>query len=405
MIDLWLYGTHLATIKVERASRMRLSYSDAAIERWGLGSRVFTVAEPMGTVPLTPAPTAAIVEGLLPEGEALKVLTLAFGGHADLLLELGRDTIGAIIAVPEGEVPAEPDLGENLVPLTELEVAARIRGLDTAPLGVAPERTVRLSIAGAQPKLPLVRVGDTFADPTFSHPSDVILKPEPGSWPRLAELEHWGLGIMSAAGVPVPNHDVRTVDGIQILVIDRYDRKPEDDPSHVRLHQEDLCMALGARPKEKYAKSHRAPTSLRKMALAIYENTDDPNTDVEHFIAMLIVNVAIGNCDAHARNTSLIHEPDGTIRLAPAYDVIPTYHYRDHDRLLAQPINRNVMRPESVTGPHLRAEVDSWGLPNLPAALSAAYERVSVAVSASTPPPDTGDLTALLSSFARLMPT
>jgi len=405
MIDLWLYGTHLATITVERASRMRMTYSDAAIRKWGLGSRIFTIAEPISTVTLTPGPTAAIVEGLLPEGDALDRLTQAFGGYGDLLLALGRETIGAVIALPEGAVPATPSSDEQLTPLTESDVAARIRRLDSAPLGVAPATQVRLSIAGAEPKLPLVRVGDTFADPTFSHPSDVILKPEPGAWPRLVELEHWGLDVMSAAGVPVPPHEVLTISDIPVLVVDRYDRKPGVAPELARVHQEDMCMALGARPKEKYTTSHRAPTSLIKIARAIYENTDDPRSDIEHFLTMLLVNVAIGNCDAHARNTSLIHDPGGAVHLAPAYDVIPTYHYAGHDRHLAQPIDRNVTKPESVNGNHLRAEVESWGLPNMDTALTSACERTRHAIDTITPPEDARDLSWLLSTFERLRPS
>lgn len=81
MVDLWLYGTRLARIEFERRSRVRLSYAEEAIGRWGLGSRIFTVSQPITTVTLTPGPTAAIVEGLLPEGDALTLLMGEFGSR------------------------------------------------------------------------------------------------------------------------------------------------------------------------------------------------------------------------------------------------------------------------------------------------------------------------------------
>jgi serine/threonine-protein kinase HipA len=125
---------------------------------------------------------------------------------------------------------------------------------------------------------------------------------------------------------------------------------------------------------------------------------------MQAFVTILVVNVAIGNADAHARNLSLVHRPDGSVRLAPAYDVIPTYHYPSHSRHLAQPVDRDVLRPESVTGAHLRAEVASWGIPGLEAKLDAAYERVEHALAAVDLPIASDPLEELLGQFERLRP-
>lgn len=403
MVDLWLYGTRLARIDFERRSRMRLSYAEEAIDRWGLGSRVFTVAQPLTTATLTPGPTAAIVEGLLPEGDALAVLMAQFGSQESLLLELGRETVGAVVAV-ESDTDPPPYTSDGPVALTESDVAARLRGLPTAPLGVSRGTEVRLSLPGVQAKLPLGLVDGDYVDPSFGIPSAVILKPEPSAWPGMVDLESWGLAVLRAADVPTPDWSIETFEGIRTLVVHRYDREPGADLEHRRIHQEDLCMALGLRPGEKYATSHRSKTALSHLASVVYENSATPDEDMQAFVTILVVNVAIGNADAHARNLSLLHLPDGSVRLAPAYDVIPTYHYPSHSRHMAQPVDRDVSRPESVTGVHLRAEVESWGIPRMDVALDVAYRRVEHALVKVDLPLPSSPLKELLGQYERLRP-
>jgi serine/threonine-protein kinase HipA len=404
VVDLWLYGTRLARIDFERRSRMRLSYAGEAMDRWGLGSRVFTVSQPLTPATLTPGPTAAIVEGLLPEGDALAVLMSEFGSKENLLFELGRETIGAVVAVPSDADPPPFDIDEKPAPLTESDIAARLRGLPTAPLGVSKETEVRLSLPGVQSKLPLGLVDGDYVDPSFSIPSAVILKPEPSAWPGLVDLESWGLAVLRAAGVPTPDWSIEVFEGIRTLVVHRYDREPDADLEHRRIHQEDLCMALGVRPGEKYATSHRSKTSLSHLASVVYENSATPEEDIQAFLTVLVVNVAIGNADAHARNLSLLHLPEGSVRLAPAYDVIPTYHYPGHSCHLAQPVDRDVLRPESVTGAHLRGEVESWGIPGMGVALDAAYGRVEHALETTDLPLSSPPLEELLGQYERLRP-
>jgi serine/threonine-protein kinase HipA len=361
---------------------------DDAIDRWGLGSRILTVAEPLATTALTPAPTAAIVEGLLPEGAALTRFRTAFDvDHpVELLGLIGRETVGAVVALAENEsLPS--DAPEEKPALSEGDVAARLRGLPQTPLGVAPETSVRLSLAGAQPKLPLARLSDgTLRDPAFSQPSTVILKLEPAGWPRLVELEAYGLAVMAAAGLPTPGYRMLEFEGIPVLEVDRYDRVVGPTERVSRVHQEDLCMALGARPREKYATSPRSKTALSRIARSIYNNSREPDRDVTRLVIALIANIAIGNCDAHARNYSLMHWDDGTVEMAPFYDVVPTYHYPSHDRHLAQPIAGNVQNPARITRLHLREELDSWGIPNVGRILNDSLEAVRAAIKATTAP-------------------
>lgn len=403
-LDLWLYGTPVASVSAERRSRPRLTFRREAIERWGLGSRILTVAEPLTTETLPPGRTAVILEGLLPEGEARERLEQLFGrSAADLLASIGRETLGAVTALPDGDDPDHYSASPLGPELSETDVAERIRGLVAAPLGVSPDTPVRISLAGAQSKLPLHRFDGAYFDPTLGHPSTVILKPEPGEWPRLVELEAWGFEVMASAGVPTPDWEIASFDGIATLVVHRYDR-PGQDGRIQRVHQEDLCMAVGARPGDKYATTPRAATSLASLANVIYRNSEVPDGDLSRFIRVVVVNVAIGNCDGHARNLGLVHAEDGSVRLTPAYDVIPTYHYDGHHKLLAQTVNGQQMRPETVNWNHLLAEVGTWRIRGADEHLREAVVAVHDAVQQVGPPGDSTNLEELLSEINRLLP-
>jgi serine/threonine-protein kinase HipA len=163
-------------------------------------------------------------------------------------------------------------------------------------------------------------------------------------------------------------------------------------------------MAVGERPAGKYARSPKAKTSLARMATTIYQNSEVPEQDLKTFVRVVVTNVAIGNCDGHARNLALLHSTDGRVRLAPVYDVVPTYHYRSHSRQLAQPINAHLMRPETVTWDHLLAEVDGWKLPRAANALAEAVSSVETALKEVGIPEGTPELEGLVSEFERLKP-
>jgi len=51
-----------------------------------------------------------------------------------------------------------------------------------------------------------------------------------------------------------------------------------------------------------------------------------------------VFNALVGNADAHAKNISLLFEPDRSIRLAPFYDLVCTRTYDKLDRHLAMSV-------------------------------------------------------------------
>lgn len=64
-----------------------------------------------------------------------------------------------------------------------------------------------------------------------------------------------------------------------------------------------------------------APISKEDQVLALAKFTSAPATEVREFLMRDILDVALGNTDNHARNTSVLKY--GTIELAPLYDFAP----------------------------------------------------------------------------------
>lgn len=96
---------------------------------------------------------------------------------------------------------------------------------------------------------------------------------------------------------------------------------------------------------------------MRKIA-EILQLAASPSA-VEELLAAVTLNVLLGNGDAHGKNFSLLHDPGGTLALAPLYDLLCTLAYGD-DRL-AMYID-DVRRTDRVTADRIVKEAAGWGL-------------------------------------------
>jgi serine/threonine-protein kinase HipA len=196
-----------------------------------------------------------------------------------------------------------------------------ISSLDAAPLAAAPERGFRPSLAGFQRKALLGRADDgTWQLPSGDAPSTWILKPDGPH--AIAANEITCLRLAAACGLPVPEAELLDVAGLPVLAVKRYDRR--DAPTGdipARVHQEDGCQATAMPPGLKY--EEQGGPRLRDFA-SIIRNFGDPR-DVTDLLRRTTFNMAVGNADAHAKNFSILHQPDApAVRLAPLYDVLST---------------------------------------------------------------------------------
>ncbi len=386
----WLYDTPVAVLNRGPEFRIRLEWRPEGIERWGLGSPVLSVGLPIGA-PAGPRDLRGLdfFENMLPEGPALERMAALAGVRPvdtyGLLAAFGHDCAGAIMVLPDGERPGAG--GGGYSPMTPGDLLRVIRALDVMPLAAAPERGFRPSLAGVQRKALLGRADDgTWQLPSGDAPSTWILKPDGPH--AMAANEFTCLRLAAACGLPVPGAELLDVAGLPVLAVKRYDR--QDTPGGdipVRVHQEDGCQATATAPRLKY--EEQGGPGLRDFA-GVIRNFGDPR-DVTGLLRRTTFNMAVGNADAHAKNFSILHEPDSpAVGLAPLYDVLSTIALELTDGT-GQPMRADTHLGQrvggqddirKVTAADLIDEAASWGIRRraASAAVTETLDRVLAAI-------------------------
>jgi len=192
---------------------------------------------------------------------------------------------------------------------------------------------VRLSLAGAQDKLPVRISGREISLPLGQAPSTHLLKFASPYFKHLPENEYLLGQLAGRLGLPVPRAELlRPLNGGTILIVERYDRRSENNEIQ-RLHQEDFCQVLGRSPLRKYQKEGGPRHGDLAETIRIHGSL--PLTDLRLLARWAIFNWLMGNCDAHAKNVSLLLSPLSGTRLAPFYDLVCTRVYKPLDRNLA----------------------------------------------------------------------
>jgi len=364
-LAVWQYGHRVAVIDRDDRGRPRLSYTEEALEAFTPGVPLLSWSMPLTRTRYPQGTVKPFLDGLLPEGNARLVIAADHGLLADdtfgLLSALGRDSAGALVILADGETPEE-SLTVSAPPLTDEEIVGLVSRLRVAPLGV--DAQVRLSLAGVQEKLLLVRRPDgTWARPAGGIPSTHILKPAIAAYPHTVENEAFCMRLAKHLGLPVANVEVEVFQDRKLLVVERYDRLLHADGRVDRVHQEDFCQALRVGPDRKY--QALGGPSLANVAQVV-EVAVGPGA-LEALLRAVVLNVLIGNADAHAKNLSLLHLPDGSMQLAPLYDLVSTLSYPELDPELAMYID-DVRRITRVSRDRVLNEASSWGVPRARAA-------------------------------------
>lgn len=367
-LSIWLYDVCVAVVEQGGNGRLRLRYTEEARARFGLGTPLLSLNLPVVEKPFPNARTRAFLDGLLPEGETRATIAAEFNLLASdtfgLLRELGRDCAGALVVQPE-ELPAPtPATTLTAAPLSEDELIELVRGLRTRPLGVSSR--VRLSLAGVQDKLLLTRMPDgSWGQPIDGTPSTHILKPPHPAYRNTVENEAFCMRVAKYLGLPAAEVAITTIRGRKLLVVERFDRRIDASGTVTRVHQEDVCQALGIPPKDKYQED--GGPSLRKVA-GVLVNAADPSS-LETLLRAVTLNVALGNADAHGKNFALLHVDGQTRQMAPIYDVMSTLAYESDGVTthMAMYVD-SIQRIDRVTADRLVSEAAAWGLSNTRAA-------------------------------------
>ncbi len=276
----------------------------------------------------------AFLWGLLPDNEqvlarwAAKFQVSARNVFA-LISHVGEDCAGAVQFVTPERLEAIRSGKEDKVEwLDESEVAKRLRLLreDHAAWRL-PRDTGQFSLAGAQPKTALLLQNDRWGIPSGRIPTTHILKPPTGHFDGHAENEHICLLLARNLGLPTAQSKVMRFKDEVAIVVERYDRQQKGNDI-IRVHQEDICQALGIMPTKKY-QNEGGPSPVNIVELLRTYSTDR-DTDLDTFGAALGFNWLIAGTDAHAKNYSLLLN-GSDVRLAPLYDIASILPYEELD--------------------------------------------------------------------------
>lgn len=297
-------------------------------------------------------PVEWFFENLLPEGRLRDLI--AFRDRIDprdtwaLLIRHGQDTAGALSLIPEGFDRVIEDL---LVPLAREALQEKIEESRARNLPLmASWEEIRMSLAGAQEKLGLrIDAGGMMFLPEGSAPSTHIVKPENASadFPHCPANEFFCMRLAHELKVPVPAVGLLHLPE-PLYVIERFDREPLAGGIFGRLHQIDLCQALGVAPSKKYESEgglglHHLFGVLRGSFI------DRPIVAANAVVQWVAFNYLIGNLDAHAKNIAFLMRGQKAA-VAPFYDMLCVEAYLPRQTMSMAVAGEN--KPGWVEGPH-----------------------------------------------------
>jgi serine/threonine-protein kinase HipA len=291
------------------------------------------------------------IDNLLPEGRALDVVSsfthVQKSNIFGLIRVLGRETAGALSFLPAGQLPQAQEAQRRPVTLAELQ--QRIDDRNRIPFAIWDDK-VRMSVAGYQDKLLVLREGDALllADGTLS--STHILKPEPlnDKLPCMVANEHFCMRLVNRLGqrrlkenwaaeveilrVPAP-----------VLCVERFDRV-RDGGNVLRRHVIDGCQALNLPVSHKYERPLGNAEDVRHIRdgagfeslSTLRPHLSNAAIGIRQMAVWAITTLLLGNSDAHGKNISFFGRGD-TLAVAPFYDLVSVavYDARHIDQELA----------------------------------------------------------------------
>lgn len=265
-------------------------------------------------------------EGLLPEEDQRRKVAAALGvSHNNpfkLLEALGGDVAGALELWGKGQKRPEIKRGSKKA-LSEQALWELMEELPMRPM-LAGRGDLRLSLAGAQSKLPVVyREGQTALS-ALGEPTTHIIKPPIAGLNYTTENEAFCMKLAEAIGLSVAPVEILLYEGQKALLVTRYDRVSEASGQTKRCHQEDFAQALGFTSDRKY--SADGGPLLRDCFGLVRQATTRPAQELLKLLDATLFNMVIGNADAHSKNYSLLYQGSNIV-LAPLYDLLSTVLY------------------------------------------------------------------------------
>ncbi len=267
-----------------------------------------------------------VISNLLPEGALRELTAQALQCHINnefsILAYLGKNLSGALIMSPikAGNIPEwalEPRL------YTEPQ-QINVKHADT-----------KFSLAGVQ-----IKFSSSLLDGRYHIDQEIsqdmwIIKTPSTIHKGVPANEFTCMKLAQAVGADIPPielieinklnglPDIRLPDEELAYGIKRFDRNAQG-----RIHTEDFAQVFSLYPTDKYQK-----INYEQLGQVLYRSSDEGLADIQQMARRLLINILLGNGDAHIKNWSLIYTDQRSPRLAPLYDVVFTAPYIKNDAL------------------------------------------------------------------------
>ena len=336
---IWMNGIRVGVWSPPVSNASSLQYDPAWIE--SPERRVLSLSLPFtpGNIPMRGRMVTDFFDNLLPDTEEIRRRIMTrYGTRStkpfDLLSAIGRECVGAIQLLSEGETPEGFDRIEGEV-LDEKGVEQALNAaISGSPLMAMDEEEFRISIAGAQEKTAFLFHKGCWWRPSGSTPTTHIFKLPLGLIGNLqvdmqgsVENEWISSRIMNAFGLKTAQCEILRFGERKVLSVERFDRALMDGSWIARLPQEDFCQALGVPVTQKY--ENQGGPGIAKI-LGVLNASSTSVEDKRAFVKAQIVFWLMAATDGHAKNFSIFHERGDTYRLTPFYDVLSMWPVIGH---------------------------------------------------------------------------
>lgn len=331
-LDLWMNGEHAGLWRVTAQGEHELHYDPAWIDS-PLG-RPVSLSMPLRppSAPYKGAVVRNYFENLLPENRVIRQRIArrfkAAPEAVDLLREIGRDCVGALQILPEGQTPQDVRR-IRATPISEEAIERHLEALPgSGTPGTESDGPFRLSLAGAQEKTAFLLHDGAWCRPEGSTPTTHIFKLPIGETPGGIDLatsvenEWLCTQILHAFGVPAAKVAILRFGNQKVLGVERFDRRLSTEGWWLRLPLEDFAQVFGVDPNNKYEEN--GGPGIREI-LNQLTGSASAEQDRRDFFRTQVLFWMLAAIDGHAKNFSVFIEPRGFFRLAPRYDVLSAY--------------------------------------------------------------------------------
>jgi serine/threonine-protein kinase HipA len=262
-----------------------------------------------------------VLSNLLPEGALRDWFAQMLKVHPEnefpLFAQLAADLPGALVAEP---------VAPDQIPEGVLDHRTQVEAVPKIVLDGRPH----FSLAGVQMKFSMHEADGRF---NISQPDalgDWIVKTPSTHHRDVPVNEYTVMKLAQLVGALIPEIKLVELDQLQDLppinlpneqyayAIRRYDRIGKSG----RIHAEDFAQVLFKYAHEKYG-----ATNFEQIGKVLYQFTGHGLANAQQMARRLLVNILLGNGDAHLKNWSLIYPDRVTAELAPAYDIVYTQAY------------------------------------------------------------------------------